>query len=365
VTGAGGAAPTERIVSRATATESRARLPIMKGLLVASDPGRNLCWPSIPALQVKQLVPVANKPIALHGLERLRVAGATEVAVAVCSATAAPLRELLGDGRRFGVEVSYIEQQEARGLLPALRGAEGFAAGDDLIVHPSDVVTAGQIERLVDDFHRESLDALMLVAGEGAAPSATAEFTGLSILGPRALRSVAATLAGRPDAGLADLLHRLRADGACVATRGTYDWARLGTDQSSLLDASRIVLGSIAPSDASGQHLNRESVTVHGVALIERSARIESSTIRGPVVVGARVHIRHAFIGPCTSIGDDVEIDGAEIENSVVLSDVVMRHVPQRVDSSILGSGTRISTDFGLPRGLRLQLGEQSEVTLS
>jgi glucose-1-phosphate thymidylyltransferase len=311
---------------------------------VACDPGRELRWPSVPVV-AKQLAPVANRPIVVHALERLRNAGAAQIAVAVCDETGGPLRNLLGDGGRLGIEIAYLEQQESGGLVPALRGAEAFADGDGLIVHPSDVVTAAHLDHAVAEFQAHSLDGLMLVGQRRQGASEAPDFTGLSILGPRA---VEAALVSAPDAGLARLCDQLRADGARIETCMTGDWSRLGPDQLSLLDASRVALDAMCPS-----------------ARIDPSARIESTETRGPVVIGARTQIRHSYIGPYSVIADDVLIEGAEIENSIILSGVAMHHVPYRVDSSIIGSGSRIGVDFALPRGLRLQLAEQSEVTLS
>src|SRR5215208_5569445 len=332
----------------------------MKGVLLAADPGRHLRWPSVRP-SVMQLAPVANRPIALHGVERICDAGATHIEVAVCDATAAALREVLGDGTGSGAEISYLEQPEATGILTTVCS---LADGDDLIVHPSDVVTALDVKDMVGDFYDRSLDALMVVPAEADPERGGETFTGLALLGPRAQAAARDLVAERPDPGLGDLFDRLWADGGRVATHAAYDWTRLRADQSSLLDASRVALESM-PSDAPSGCPGGPGISVEGPARIDASALVEHTTLRGPVIVGPRARISQAFIGPFTAIGADVVIDGVEIENSVVLAGVVLSHVPQRVDSSILASGARVYGDFRLPRALRLQLGERCEVGVS
>lgn len=335
----------------------------MKGLLLAHDPGPRLRWPSVqPA--VVQLAPIANKPVVVHAIERIRDAGTTEIAVAVCDATVGALRDTLGDGARLGAAVSYLPHAESADVLAVLDSAKRFAAGETLIVHPTDVVTAEQVDSMAAQFEEQSLDALVIVGGGCRQGLAPVESTGLSMIGRCGLDKVT-SLATDRSAGLNELFLRLSHEGLRVATRTTYAWAQLGRDQSSLLNASRVVLESSTPPRADGHLFRGRHVTVEGAAMIHPSAVISSSTVRGPVVIGPRTRVSDAFVGPCTSLGADVVIDGAEIENSVVLDNVVIRHLSHRVESSVLGAGARLYADFGLPRGLRLNVGERSEVAVS
>ena len=54
--------------------------------------------------------------------------------------------------------------------------------------------------------------------------------------------------------------------------------------------------------------------------VIEEGARLERTTVRGPAVIGAGARLADAYIGPYTAIGDDVTIEHAELEHSIVLS---------------------------------------------
>ena len=58
---------------------------------------------------------------------------------------------------------------------------------------------------------------------------------------------------------------------------------------------------------------------VEGKVVIEAGAVVERSVIRGPAIIGRGARIVHAYVGPFTSIVNDVEIQDSEIEHSIVL----------------------------------------------
>jgi glucose-1-phosphate thymidylyltransferase len=95
------------------------------------------------------------------------------------------------------------------------------------------------------------------------------------------------------------------------------------------------------------------------------SATLERSTIRGPVLIGAGARLLDAWIGPYTSIGDDVCVEGAEVENSIVLDGARISHLDRRLEASVIGPGATIYRDFRLPRALRLHVGAGARVSLT
>jgi glucose-1-phosphate thymidylyltransferase len=64
----------------------------------------------------KQLVPVANKPVLFYGIEAMAAAGIREVGVVIAPETGSEIRAAAGDGERFGVSITYIEQEAPLGL---------------------------------------------------------------------------------------------------------------------------------------------------------------------------------------------------------------------------------------------------------
>jgi glucose-1-phosphate thymidylyltransferase len=151
--------------------------------------------------------------------------------------------------------------------------------------------------------------------------------------------------------------------GGCVRTQCVRDWWRFrGGGADALLDGNRFALEGQAADLAEAQVVDSK---IQGPVVAHPLARIESSIVRGPAVIGARANLRNAYVGPYTSIGDDVVVEGAEIEHSVILAGACISHLGGRLEASVVGPKSKVFRDFRLPRALRLTLGEGAEVSLT
>jgi glucose-1-phosphate thymidylyltransferase len=99
--------------------------------------------------------------------------------------------------------------------------------------------------------------------------------------------------------------------------------------------------------------------------VIDPSAEVSASVIHGPVVIAAGARISSAYVGPYTSIGRNVVIEGAEVERSIVADGAVIKHVCDRILASTVGLNACLFRDFGVPRGIRLHVGEGVQIALS
>ena len=89
---------------------------------------------------------------------------------------------------------------------------------------------------------------------------------------------------------------------------------------------------------------------------------VKGSVIRGPAVIGANTRIEQAYIGPFTSIMNDVHVRGSEIEHSIVLEGSVISDLANRVVDSLIGKNVRIYRQPVKPSAYRFMLGDNSEV---
>ncbi len=351
----------------------------MKGLILSGGKGTRLR--PITHTSAKQLVPVANKPVLFYGIEAMAEAGIVDIGIIIAPETGDEIRAAAGDGSRFGVRLTYVEQDEPRGLAHAALTAEQFLDGEAFVMYLGDNLLQGGISELVQAFRDSGPDALILLTPVPDPQNyGVAELDGMRVVRlvekpPQpatdlALVGVYMFTAGIHDASRAiepsargeleitDAIQHLVDGGSRVEPHIVRGWWKDTGRLDDMLEANRLVLDRIEPR-LEGQLVESE---VEGRVVIEPGARLERTTVRGPAIIGAGTQLTDCYIGPYTAIGEDCVICEAEVEHSILLSGCTVRNLEGRMESSLLGRNVTISRGVRQPKAYRFMVGDNSEI---
>ena len=109
------------------------------------------------------MLPIANKPMLMYGLDQLRGAGIKEIGV-VLGPLQEGILEALGDGSKFGIKVTYLDQPDPKGIAHAVLISKDFLEDEPFAVHLGDNLLKDRIPSLVHEFETSDADATVFVS---------------------------------------------------------------------------------------------------------------------------------------------------------------------------------------------------------
>jgi glucose-1-phosphate thymidylyltransferase len=134
----------------------------IKGVILAGGLGTRL--KPLTEITNKHLLPVFNKPMIFHPLEKMAEAGIREVMLVTGGTNAGDFLRLLGDGRQFGIRrLQYTYQKGEGGIAQALGLAEEFAEGQKVLVFLGDNIILDPLKPYADAFRRQPKGSMVLL----------------------------------------------------------------------------------------------------------------------------------------------------------------------------------------------------------
>ncbi|RLC85610.1 MAG: glucose-1-phosphate thymidylyltransferase [Chloroflexi bacterium] len=354
----------------------------MKGLILSGGKGTRL-YP-LTFTSAKQLIPVANKPVLFRVIEAIRDAGINEIGIVVGD-TAKEIEAAVGQGQRWGVRITYIQQENPLGLAHAVKISRNFLGDERFVMFLGDNVIQGGISSLIRQFadsdwnsqvvltevsHPEQYGVAELdekgqivqLIEKPKVPPSNLALVGIYMFDAHVFEAVQAiTPSWRGELEITDAIQWLVEQDYTVYPYLHRGWWIDTGAPSAMLEANSLVLEELEPRVAG--YVDRDS-EVDGRVTIEKGAEIINSIIRGPSIIGENTRVVNAYVGPFTSIYHDCLVQDSEIEHSIVLEHSVLKSLPARIQGSLIGRRVVLQRSPARPQALKLTLGDYSQVGL-
>jgi glucose-1-phosphate thymidylyltransferase len=352
----------------------------MKAIVLSGGKGTRLR--PLTYTGAKQLVPIANRPILAYVLDNISRAGIKEVGIIISPETGAEVRDTMGDGSKWAVKITYIMQDEPKGLAHAVLTAARFLGQEPFVMYLGDNLIGCGIEKFVDTFTSTKADAVILlkpvdnpqsfgVAEADATgrivsleekpkvPKSNLALVGVYIFSPEIHRAIANIKPSpRGELEITDAIQDLITRGAPVHSHILDTWWLDTGKKDDLLAANTIVLDEWFKRDIRGKVENSQ---VTGRVTIEEGAVVRNSTLRGPIVIGSNAVVEDSFIGPFTSVGSNTKVYKSIVEHCVILSGAELSYV-DRLEDSLIGRNAKVKKCQDKHSALRLMIGDDSVV---
>jgi glucose-1-phosphate thymidylyltransferase len=354
----------------------------MKGLILSGGKGTRLR--PLTYTGAKQLVPVANKPILWYGIESIVAAGITDIGIIISPETGEEVRTKTGNGDRFGANITYILQDKPAGLAHAVKTAQPFLGDSPFVMYLGDNLIQNELSPFLNQFKEQHMDSLILlrpvpnpsafgvaeVDAQGRVvrlvekpkvPASNLALVGLYFFAPTIHEAISRIQPSpRGELEITDAIQNLIDHSSHVEARQIDGWWLDTGKKDDLLEANQIVLDTRLQSEMAGEIDPQTQIS--GRVKIGAGSKLVNCKIRGPVTIGSDCHLENCFIGPYTSIADQVTLIEADLEHSVILQGAKVVGVHQRIVDSVVGQRAQVKVAPQRPRALRFMIGDDSQI---
>ena len=355
----------------------------MKGIILHGGHGTRLR--PLTHTGPKQLLPIANKPMSEYGLDAIRDCGISDIAIIIGGTGSNKVKEYYGDGSKFNVRITYIEQESPKGIAHAINLCKEFIGDEKFLVFLGDNIIQKPINNIARKFESSDNDALILlcevenperfgiadvkdnkitkIMEKPKDPPTNFAVTGIYFLTPK-IFDIFARLkpSWRNELEITDALQILLEEKNKIAFEMITDyWKDTGTPQD-IIHANMVILKKMTPY-FKGKKAN--DVIIKGNVMVGDETIIGSGVeIEGPAIIGNNCVVdADSRIGPNTSIGNNSKIRKCNIENSIIMSNCEINS-DVNIKDSIIAFNSDIRTNLKNKTEKIFLLGEGTRISL-
>ena len=351
----------------------------MKGIILHGGHGTRLR--PLTHTGPKQLLPIANKPMSEYCVEAIRNCGITDIAIIIGGIGSNKVKEYYGDGSKFNVKISYIEQDEPKGIAHAINLCKNFVGNEKFLVFLGDNIIQKSISTISQKFESSNDDALVLlcevsnperfgiadvkenkitkIIEKPKNPPTNLAVTGIYFLTTKFFDIFSRLKPSwRNELEITDALQMMLEEDNIVNFEMITDyWKDTGTPDD-IIHANGEVLRKEAEKQNTTERFESMGIIYGEGSTIDR----KNVHVNGPVLLGKNCHISSGSIGPNVSVGDNSKLINCNIQNSIIMENCVIDS-NMKIRDSIIASNSSITTDSNNDEKVLL-LGEGTKISL-
>ena len=357
----------------------------MKGIILHGGHGTRLR--PLTHTGPKQLLPIANKAMSQYALEDLKTAGITEIGIIIGDVYPEKVKEYYGTGEKFGVKITYIYQDEPKGISHAIRLCKDFIGNDKFIVYLGDNVLRRNLIDYTKKFQSSNSDAMILlckvndpqrfgiaeldqndsgkikkIVEKPKVPPSDLAVIGIYFLTPKIFDIIDRLKPSwRGELEITEALQMLMDDGNKIEYETVTGWWKDTGTPEDIIHANKLVLDSIGTEN---QFLIDSDAEIKDNVVVGTGTLLDDeSSIVGPVIIGKNCSIGPGVqLGPYVSVGDNCSLNNCTIKDSIIMTNCII-NVKVNFESSIISHGSEI-TASDIANQYQFLLGERSQTKL-
>ncbi len=366
----------------------------MKALLLSG--GRGTRMRPLTYSRNKHAILIANKPLILYPFEMIVEAGIKDIAVIV-NETRREIEEILGDGKKWRVKVTYIYQDKPAGLAHALSLSEEFMGEEKFVMVLGDNILEKGIKKYVKYFDETDINGHILgvkvpkkehkrygmatvdknfsvkryIEKPGVVdnsklydPKSSYAVTGFYFFDSNVFKCFSGKDKIKPskrgELEIASAFNWLIQHKYKVSLELVSGWYKDPGNPEDTLLANQFILTNIVKERIQGKVDKRSKIK--SKVNIGKKTIIKNSILCGPLIIGNDCLIENSVIGPFTSIYNNTVIRNCKVENSIILGGVTLEDVKKKIVSSLIGWNAEILKIKSKGNLLSLLIGDNSVV---
>ena len=338
----------------------------------------------------KHLLPLANKPMIFHAIEKVVEAGVKEIFINV-NPGETELQDYIGDGGHWGINITFFEQTGGpQGIAHVVKEAEKFIGSDPFIFYLSDNILLGSIKEMVEDFNSGNHDCMLALSEvkdperfgvpifddnkelvdvheKPVNPPNNFAVTGIYMYGPKVFFEAFDNIkkSDRGEYEISSIHSHFLKNNKKVGYKEITGWWKDTGKTEDLLIASRLLLDKTTEKKMSPGVTVHPDANISGIVQIGIGSRIgERVRIEGPVIIGENCVLEDCTVGPYVTVGTGTEIYHARVRDSIILDNALI-DCKIKITDSLLGKKVILRhRDTDEPEGHRMIIGDKTIIEL-